>query len=281
MTGLENAAMKGFWALPAFLRLAIASQQVFSVQDDVLAYPQFQVDFLEDDHVSESLAQSRMASKNGLNHDLGSHSSDPGEIALRTQHDGKDFDHGGSENNQYEYDILNMGSQRYLCQIPHVEPPELGETNTTISKAEEEMELARANDRGWALLEEMQGNCIYYWSGWWSYSYCFGHGVKQFHQLPARPGVPPYPPVEDPNVAGFVLGFTESGDKNQEETGLQDGRVTEEQSEAMGSLETRGDNRYLVQKLGGGTVCDLTGKDRRVEVQVRSLLPHDMLVILY
>jgi protein OS-9 len=35
--------MKHFWALPAFLRLAIASQHQFNVFDDVLAYPQVRV----------------------------------------------------------------------------------------------------------------------------------------------------------------------------------------------------------------------------------------------
>jgi protein OS-9 len=32
-------------------------------------------------------------------------------------------------------------------------------------------------------------------------------------------------------------------------------------------LQVKGDTRYLVQKMEGGTTCDLTGKPRRVEVQ--------------
>jgi len=32
--------MRNFWALPALLRVAIASQKAFSVNDDVLAFPQ-------------------------------------------------------------------------------------------------------------------------------------------------------------------------------------------------------------------------------------------------
>ena len=35
--------MRSFWALPAILRLALASQHGFSVQDDVLAFPQVRV----------------------------------------------------------------------------------------------------------------------------------------------------------------------------------------------------------------------------------------------
>nr|GFD60541.1 hypothetical protein [Tanacetum cinerariifolium] len=72
--------------------------------------------------------------------------------------------------------------------------------------AEEEKELVRAADRGWELLEGMRGNCIYYLSGWWSYSFCYNNEVKQFHQLPPSRGVPIYPPVEDTSVHSFVLG---------------------------------------------------------------------------
>lgn len=32
--------MKSFWALPVLIRVAVASRNVFSVNDDVLAYPQ-------------------------------------------------------------------------------------------------------------------------------------------------------------------------------------------------------------------------------------------------
>jgi hypothetical protein len=34
------AAMRNFWALPAVLRIALASQHAFSVFDDLLAFPQ-------------------------------------------------------------------------------------------------------------------------------------------------------------------------------------------------------------------------------------------------
>lgn len=252
------------------MRVAVASQHVFSVQDDLQAFPQYEVRFV-DDYVSELQAQSRLASGGGLDGDLGTDGSGFGEIALKSQTSGSASQSGSSsKKQQYEYLDMKLHSQRYLCQIPHVEPPELEQTNTTLSKAEEETELVRANNRGWELLEGMQDKCVYYWSGWWSYKYCFGEGVKQFHQLPARPGVPAYPPVEDPTITGFVLGAIDDGKaKREEETGLQESN-TQEKRPAMGSLETRGENRYLVQKLSGGTVCDLTGKDRRVEVQVSS-----------
>jgi protein OS-9 len=210
--------------------------------------------------------------------DFGPDSSDLSEVAVQQQTGTKTQGTPPIEEKlQYEYEILNLKDQRYLCQIPQVELPVEQNANDTLSKADEEKELARANERGWALLKEMEGNCIYFWSGWWSYRYCYGEGVKQFHQLPPTAGTPMYPPVEDTAVTPFMLGKVEEVQepKKQEETGLQaagggDATAEVSSSDVLGHLETRGDARYLVQKLSGGTTCDLTGKPRRVEVQVIS-----------
>jgi len=166
------------------------------------------------------------------------------------------------------YDILTLNSRRYLCQIPHVDEALLQDDNATLSNAEEEMELARAGDRGWDLLKGMQGNCVYFWSGWWTYRYCYGQGVKQFHQLPPAAGVPAYPPVEDPTVTGFTLGQVEESERKEVNDGLDDEAERSRDLAPSKDVEVRGDTRYLVQRLGGGTECDLTGKDRRIEVQV-------------
>ena len=210
-----------------------------------------------------------MVSNEGLGHDFGT--SSDSDVALHHQtadgssHQGSD----SRERDQYEYDILSLKGQRYLCRIPQVEQTYPEETNTTISKFDQEKELARANEKGWDLLKGMQGNCIYFWSGWWSYRYCYGEGVKQFHQLPPRQGIPAYPPVEDPGVVGFMLGQVEKS--KTDEKGLQESKGAKtagDTTKVVGELEARGDIRYLVQKLGGGTTCDLTGKDRKIEIQV-------------
>jgi protein OS-9 len=188
-----------------------------------------------------------------------------------------------------------VGGQRYLCSIPVI--PEEQPANSTASaeqaKAEEEKELMRATDRGWELLEGMAGNCIYYISGWWSYSFCYKDEVKQFHQLPPSRGVPIYPPVEDTTVKSFILGkFAEKKEKdakatpNRKTLGKEEGsketadvdeegnvRKTQDKFESMGlevsRLESKGSSRYMVQRLSGGTECDLTGRERKIEVQVR------------
>ena len=160
----------------------------------------------------------------------------------------------------------------YLCVIPQVAIVPQNESSAAQSKAEEEKELARATDRGLELLKDMEDQCMYFVSGWWSYSFCYNKHVKQFHQLPGgRGGIPSYPPIEDNTTPSYILGKFE----NRGPTGGQiDGQQSSQRSSESTSgglevvqMQTKGDMRYLVQKLGGGTTCDLTGRPRKVEVQ--------------
>ena len=179
-----------------------------------------------------------------------------------------------------------INGQRYLCSIPRIPPEEARTPENSTSPEEEEKELTRATARGWDLIKGMEENCLYFFSGWWSYSFCHGEGVRQFHQLPPGRNVPMYPPVEDKNVQAYILGRFD-GDGQTVDNGAQkktlDGEKMSKQSEGSGKemreqglarLETKGEVRYLVQKLKGGTTCDLTGKERRIEVQVCRIIHH-------
>jgi protein OS-9 len=171
------------------------------------------------------------------------------------------------------YEDMTLNNRRYLCSIPRIPDAETSKNETKISKEDEEKELTRATSRGWELLKSMNGNCLYFYSGWWSYSFCYGQGVRQFHQLPPGKGVPIYPPVEDKNVDAYVLGKYEDpeGGKPKSLEGGGDEKATSggaEKETGLAKLETKGEVRYLVQKLASGTTCDLTGKDRKIDVQV-------------
>ena len=292
--------MKHFFALPALLRasllLAAASPHAFSVHEDLLAFPQYEVRFV-DDYLTEVQAESRLQSKRVPTGQV-DHDGSAQVEQYRAYGDGDGSDQ--KEKQKVEHEFMMLDHQRYLCSIPQVKKPvdEPG-NNDTLSKAEEEKELARATARGWELLSGMSGNCVYFISGWWSYRFCYGQGVKQFHQLPPSRGVPAYPPVEDPSVHGFELGIYQS---EQEKKGrlsddeptlhptidasdaaatgesevesaldLSEGDKAKHRRNGSSELVQRGESRYLVQRLGGGTTCDLTGKERRIEVQVGSL----------
>lgn len=178
------------------------------------------------------------------------------------------------------YDIMTLKSTRYLCATPQV-TESLGpeDNSTTRTAAQEADELVRANDRGWELLQELEGQCMFYWAGWWSYRFCYGEGVKQFHQLQVRPGFAAHPPVEDTSVTGFVLGSVDASvarlQKQETPAAREEDNKGLARSKAIGKIQVRGESRFLSQRLRGGDVCDLTGEDRMIEVQVLITLPFE------
>lgn len=193
---------------------------------------------------------------------------------------------------EHTYEAIVLQGQRYLCSIPVIpdEVPQNSTTSAEEAKAEQEKELVRATDRGWELLEGMKGTCIYYLSGWWSYSFCYKDEVKQFHQLPPSRGVPHYPPVEDTSVHSFVLGKYQGEEKGKKtdarktlgseqgskETFDDEGNVKDESDKALElpRMESKGSSRYMVQRLSAGTECDLTGRARKIDVQVNLNATH-------
>lgn len=162
-----------------------------------------------------------------------------------------------------------LHGQRFLCGIPKV-TMEDGAPELNASMADEERELAMATDRGMELLRELEGKCLYYAAGWWSYSFCYMDQVRQFHALVPGNGVPAYPPLEDPATLSFVLGQfhhpSKEKDKEEEKDGVSSSRTNPTTAE-VAARETRGDSWYLVQYLEDGTICDLTNRPRKIEVQ--------------
>lgn len=77
--------------------------------------------------------------------------------------------------------------------------------------------------------------------------------------------------MEDPATHSFILGrFPRASD--DEEDGEAERKKTAETTTTatttdVAELQTNGGSRYLVQRLEGGTKCDLTGKNRKIEVQ--------------
>ncbi|KAH7068469.1 hypothetical protein FB567DRAFT_565194 [Paraphoma chrysanthemicola] len=273
--------MRNFWALPAVLRIAVASQHAFSVFDDLLAFPQYEVNW-PDTFITENDATSLLSQHAAPS----SSSAMPGsqETQELSKRDKSAQAPAGEDALEHTYEAVVLEGQRYLCSIPVI-PDDVPQNSTTTAeeaKAEEEKELVRATDRGWELLEGMKGSCIYYLSGWWSYSFCYKNEVKQFHQLPPSRGVPIYPPVEDTSVHSFVLGRYPKEDKakkperktlgsEQGSTGTLDdeGNVKDDVEKGLEvpRLESKGSSRYMAQRLSGGTQCDLTGKPRKIDVQ--------------
>ncbi|EFR02084.1 hypothetical protein MGYG_05087 [Nannizzia gypsea CBS 118893] len=263
-------------ALLAGASVAFAAHKPFSLQDDVLANPQFEVIF-PDEYILESDARLRLAKAQSKHSDATKTPSQPSDApSIVSQDDRSDLSeqaplHGRSEAEDEElkqggdditidsYHEMVLDGQRFLCGIPNVSP--IGKENTSTSTPnpeDEAVELARATNRGLELLSDLEGKCLYYAAGWWSYSFCYMKEVRQFHaRLPGQ-GVPVYPPAEDPDSKTYVLGRFQ---KNSEL-----GQPTAASTE-VAALQTKGESWYLVQYLERGTICDLTRRPRKIEVQ--------------
>ncbi|KAK9234588.1 glucosidase II beta subunit-like protein-domain-containing protein [Lipomyces kononenkoae] len=170
------------------------------------------------------------------------------------------------DENIESYETLTLQGEKFLCSLPVLEPQAmLNDSEKELSKSEEEKELVRAQASGWDLLEPLNGTCLYYMAGWWTYSFCHKEGVKQFHQLAPQNGITLYPPKEDPSES-YVLGHVPK-EKSNEESGEAEGDSARSNVNEEKTVQSAGEMRYLVQKIGGGSICDLTGRERKIEIQ--------------
>ncbi|KAE8148690.1 glucosidase II beta subunit-like protein-domain-containing protein [Aspergillus avenaceus] len=262
----RNRVVVSLLALACASSTAFANKKTFNIHDDLLAFPQYQVLF-PDEYVLDSQAKELLQTQGPapvFGEEQGQ-SLQKSQAHLRDRtNEAKEDGHHRKGEHGLAYEELTLHGQRFLCQIPQVEDDSRNGTNGTLrsSEAEEKHELARATDRGLELLREMEGKCMYYVSGWWSYSFCYKNQIKQFHALPSGGGIPNYPPMEDPTTHSFILGrFPRSSEEEDAET------ERKKPTTDVARLQTQGGSRYLVQHLDGGTKCDLTGKNRKIEVQ--------------
>ncbi|OTB04543.1 hypothetical protein M426DRAFT_320664 [Hypoxylon sp. CI-4A] len=257
------------------LQLSQARQPGFSIHHDLLAYPQFEVVFSEA-YISENEAQALVEKTNPSHPNYEAEFPGQTDLAASVRASTEEEDNVNAnghdvKQNAESYEIMNAPPHRYLCAIPVIEaPPPPNKTATELAKAEEARELARASAHGWDLMSGLDGKCLYYMSGWWSYSFCYNQDVVQFHALPAS--IKSGPPLRDTNTAEYVLGRAQ--DPNSPRHSRR-GRSNPPSNEGQPAttvppnteLQVKGDQRYLVQKMGDGTICDLTGRERTIEIQ--------------
>ncbi|WDK09123.1 glucosidase II beta subunit-like protein [Colletotrichum graminicola] len=259
--------------LLATAQLCGARHPGFSIHDDLAAYPQQYEIVFPESFILEHEAQALLDRANPHS-TYSAEFSTASDISQNIREAG-DADNAGSGTAAEvleKYEIMKTQNSRYLCSIPVLEPqtPE-NHTATELAKQEEARELAKASAHGWELLGELDGKCLYFMSGWWSYSFCYNRDIVQFHALPTVPNG--QPPVPDPHTAKYVLGRVHKSPSQRQPT--QDGGQQQQKQQTTKSgdppantdLQIKGDQRYLVQRMDGGTLCDLTGRERTVEVQ--------------
>lgn len=225
--------------------------------------PQFEVVFSEStisEHDAQSLLERNTCASPSASHPA--YLSQPTVGDGQEPHDNTDSsaDEGGRET---AYELLSMPPHRFLCSIPLLRASdEANQTENELAKTEEARENHRATVVGWEMMRPLGDLCLYFTSGWWwSYRFCNNREIVQFHALSTANGQPPRP---DPQSAEYVLGRRPATPATSQQHSPREG---EDENSLPAELQSKGDQRYLVQRLEGGTVCDLTGRERTVEVQ--------------
>lgn len=271
--------------LLALAQQSVALQRQFSIHDDLYAHPQFDVIFSED-FISEHAAQSILDHVNA-EPTYSADFSSPSDLVERTRPaDGGDAGHGADDAGhvKFAYELMNLPPNRYLCSIPVLEEarPE-NQTAADLAKAAEAKEIQRASQRGWELLKPLENECIHHIDGWWSYRFCYGKDIVQYHALPHIPDG--RPPVQDPDTLAYILGRAPGYEPGKKSKGAKKKQQTQQQEEGSPAttdgqsptqppnteLQVKGEQRFLVQRLGLGTICDLTGRERTIEIQYQCM----------
>ena len=289
----------------AGLRLSSARHHAFSIHEDMLAHPQFDIVFSnsfiwEDEALAILQGKTKLTSAtiSSESAPTGTHSSVKkttqkvrGDTQTTQNAGGDDDDDDSTVVLSEKYELINHPPFRFLCATPVLAPtPAPNHTATELAKAEETREVERAAARGWELMGGLEGKCLFYQSGWWSYTFCYNGDVVQFHALPPQSGASP---VRDPSAPEYVLGrslpqtadgsggnaknggaggrrsgFDIDAANREDQAVLQQNSGTSKHTPAgVTEMVVKGDQRYLVQRLDSGTICDLTNRPRTIEIQ--------------
>ncbi|RIB22314.1 hypothetical protein C2G38_2033674 [Gigaspora rosea] len=202
------------------------------VYDDLVAHPQYRIVLSQKQIPNSSL-------ENFVFDEVQSENSIVPSVS-------KDTSDEGAESKLTSILMRSASGQPYLCQIPFVD----NQTAVEEDKLEENRDDVDLMKKGLALLEPMKQTCLIYL---FIYTFIYSR-IRQYH---IQPGLDERKPL-------FILGEYAS----RLATLPPSNKDNDDQKNSLGTdLQTGRGKKYLVQRWGGGSLCDLTGKPRQVEIQ--------------
>ncbi|KAH3685450.1 hypothetical protein WICPIJ_003565 [Wickerhamomyces pijperi] len=154
-----------------------------------------------------------------------------------------------SANSTFSYQLVKTPKEDYLCEIEHIRP-DSNDSEDRISKEKQEI-IDKIPILSQSIKSELEGKCILLVDGYWTYSLCNNSQVSQFHG-----GVNS---LSNPKLFRYILGNVPSSADAEKEKDL-----TAKSNYTVGRDHI---SWYLSKTFDNGTICDLTGLPRTVEVQ--------------
>ncbi|KAJ1728960.1 Protein OS-9 [Coemansia biformis] len=262
--------------------------RVFSpvdIMDDVYEVPRFQIRMLDEPIPASKLGSTVDALKSLARE---AEHQQPTTEENKVDEDGDDTAQhreappAGANVSALIYDpiVANAGNKwRFLCQVPRLSSirramaAELA-AQVESSEKDEHAEEQEAIVRGLELLQPLKSACLTYTSGWWTFEYCHGKSVRQFHRTAhdkdghaleieyflgdyshrrRYPTLEPAASITTAAAAAAAPAPLTNASSNKLVRTTQIHKV--------------GRRHFLVQEWAGGTPCDITREPRDVEIQ--------------
>lgn len=186
------------------------------------------------------------------------------------------------------HEIIALKNNSYVCFIPNppleessiyelLYPPGMDydqytQQHISFNQNKKKDELSEEHiketiDTALDLLLPLHDKCLYTPWGWWTCSFCYGKEVVQFHQSDTTDKTKL--PKPDEGSVVYTLGKFESlvKEKNGEEMSIELLRREMGKNLKDIKIESSGSTHYLVYHLGQGTMCQLAGSERTIDVQ--------------
>ncbi|KAH6779291.1 ER lectin-like protein [Perilla frutescens var. hirtella] len=165
------------------------------------------------------------------------------------------------DEDQESITMPNKNGEKFICYLPKVEKSKSGKPvaqqnlSSMIVESETRMKLKTPDE----LLEVLKERCFIRQEGWWSYEFCYQHGLRQIH-------------LEDEKVVQeFVLGVYDAEATEAHNQNLSDVSILKDPRSKDAS------QRYHAHIFNNGTLCDLTNEPRETEVRFVCSEPRAMI----
>lgn len=138
--------------------------------------------------------------------------------------------------NNITYELRKLPQADYLCQVGRINSSD----STDNLKEEEKILMSKLDTFSQSLIEGLEDTCAFFLNSYWTYTFCNNSQLSQFHG-----GVKA---LANPNTYKYILGNAPTSNSN----------YTINKDQGIWHLSKIYDN---------GTICDLTGEPRTVEIQ--------------
>ncbi|KAG0277452.1 Protein OS-9 [Linnemannia gamsii] len=247
--------------------LLIPQTEAFSVNfvyKDLLAHPQYDVDFL-----SEVVPASSVVSRSNTHR----RQQRQGQAQIETA---KSWTQDQQQDTIHESPstmvMTDADGMRWSCMIP---PKLVHEVKAPPQLTPQEIkeEERRSVQRGLELLDHLSQRCIWMKRDFWTYEYCHKQSIRQFHAVQSNGGQ--WVPQAPENT--YILARYQSEESNNNQAQPNNEAALQQRSPSSTSvvkstittteLEVSNDRKYLVQHWESGDICEETNLPRKVEVQ--------------